>query len=74
MQFSTDSATTEVRGETLIERATPTLGDPTHGVIGGDAFYYIANSGWNALNADGSVKSGVTMKEAAVMKWPLPRP
>jgi hypothetical protein len=73
VQFSTDSATTGIRAENLIERATPTLGDPTHGVIVGDTFYYIANSGWDALNADGSVKAGVTMTQALVMQWPLPR-
>jgi hypothetical protein len=73
VQFSTDAATTEIRAENLVERATPTLGDPTHGVIVGDTFYYIANSGWDALNADGSVKSGVAMTQALVMKWPLPR-
>ena len=53
----------------MIERATATLGDPTHGVRVGDAFYYIANSGWDALNPDGSVKPGVTMAASLVMTW-----
>lgn len=69
VRFSTDAAVTKILAEQVIERATATLGDPTHGVIAGDAFYYIANSGWDALNPDGSVKSGVTMTEAVVMKW-----
>jgi hypothetical protein len=53
----------------MIERATATLGGPTHGVVVGDTFYYIANSGWDALDPDGSVKPGVTMTASLVMKW-----
>ena len=30
-----------------------TLGDPTHGVVVGDYFYYIANSGWDVLDEHG---------------------
>jgi sugar lactone lactonase YvrE len=71
VRFSTDAAVTKVLAEQVIERATATLGDPTHGVVVGDTFYYLANSGWDALDADGSVKSGATMTDAVVMKWKM---
>ena len=71
--LSKDGAAKKILAEKIIERATPTLGDPTHGVVVGDAFYYIANSGWNALGNDGVVKSGAAMSKARVMKWQLPR-
>ena len=38
----------------VIERGSPWLGDPTHGVIVGGALYFIANSGWNRARADGT--------------------
>jgi len=38
-------------------------------VVVGDTFYYIANSGWDAPNPDGSVKPGVTMTASRVVKW-----
>jgi hypothetical protein len=38
-------------------------------VVGGETYYYIANSGWGALNPDGSVKRGATMTASRVMKW-----
>lgn len=69
--FTLDPKGTSVVAETLIERSTPTLGDPTHGVIVGDAFYYIANSGWNVLDDRGQVKPGMAFTEARVMKAPL---
>lgn len=71
--FSLDSGATHVVAERVIERATATLGDPTHGVVVGDNFYYIANSGWDVLGANGVVKPGTKMSEAVIMKWKLPR-
>jgi hypothetical protein len=45
--FTMDPAATRIESETIIERSTDTLGDPTHGVVIGSDFYYIANSGWD---------------------------
>ena len=42
--FDLDPSLTRITSETIIERSTNTLGDPTHGVIIDDDFYYIANS------------------------------
>lgn len=64
--FATDAAATKMAAESAIERATATLGVPTHGVIVGDAFYYIANSGWDAM------ESGAKRTPALVMKWKVP--
>jgi hypothetical protein len=71
--FSLDSRSkgANVVAEDIIERSTPTLGDPTHGVIVGDAFYYIANSGWNVLDDSGKLKPGMAFTEAMVMKAAL---
>ena len=55
--FKLDSSQSRIVSPHVIERATKTLGDPTHGVIVDHDFYYIANSGWDTLSDDGSVKS-----------------
>jgi len=34
------------------------LGDPTHGVIVGDDFYFIVNSGWDRMDDDGKFAAG----------------
>lgn len=41
------------------------LGDPTHGVIVGNEFYFIANSGWNRVGDDGKLEPG---DNAVIMK------
>jgi hypothetical protein len=69
--FRMDSGLTHVVSEKMIERATPTLGDPTHGVIVGNAFYYIANSGWSELDDHGQVKPGAKLSPARIMKTEL---
>jgi sugar lactone lactonase YvrE len=66
--FSLDVKGTSVAAEHILERSTPTLGDPTHGVIVDDTFYYLANSGWNVLDDRGKLKPGMTFTEARVMK------
>jgi hypothetical protein len=42
------------------------LGDPTHGVVVGDNFYFIANSGWDRVGENGAFKPG-----AAAEIWKL---
>ncbi len=41
-----DPGLTKVLSWETIEANWPGLGDPTHGVLAGDRFYFIANSGW----------------------------
>jgi hypothetical protein len=69
--FSLDAAGINVVAENIIERSTATLGDPTHGVVVDDSFYYIANSGWDVLGPDGKVKAGTTLPEPAIMRVAL---
>ncbi len=66
VSFSFDSTSSKVESQRDIERGG-TLGDPTHGVFVGGAFYYIANSGWNSLDEHGVVKPSVPLTQARVM-------
>ena len=45
-----------------------TLGDPTHGVIVGKDFYFLANSGWDRIADDGQLTSGADAKPPAIWK------
>ncbi|MGA8439866.1 MAG: hypothetical protein WB762_10360 [Candidatus Sulfotelmatobacter sp.] len=66
--FTLNSRLTRIKSQKIIERSTPTLGDPTHGVVVDDDFYYIANSGWDTLDDHGNVKPGKELSESRVMR------
>jgi hypothetical protein len=71
IRFQLNAAFTGIVSEQIIERATATLGDPTHGVIVGDFFYYIANSGWSELDDHGDVKAGSKLTPVHIMRFRL---
>jgi hypothetical protein len=66
--FTLDPSFTRIESETIIERSTGTLGDPTHGVVIDSDFYYIANSGWDALDDHGNMKPGAKPSAPRIMR------
>jgi hypothetical protein len=68
VRFALDASNTRVLSESIIERATVTLGDPTHGVMVDGYFYYIANSGWDSLDDHGVLKAGKTLSAPLIMR------
>jgi len=71
LRVQLDKTYTRIVAEEIIERATSTLGDPTHGVIVNDSLYYIANSGWSELDDRGDVKPGSHLTPAHIMRFKL---
>jgi hypothetical protein len=68
VRFELDRSLSRVISESIVERTTLTLGDPTHGVFVGGYFYYIANSGWDKVDEHGEPKAGTTMSKALIMQ------
>lgn len=66
--FRLNANFTKIVSETILERSTTTLGDPTHGVVVGDDFYYLANSGWSALDDYGEIKRDTKLSPARMMR------
>jgi hypothetical protein len=54
-----------------LESNSAGLGAPTHGTLVGRDFFFIANSGWDQLAEDGSLKPGAAMTPAAVRRLTL---
>jgi sugar lactone lactonase YvrE len=66
----------DLRKQEVLEANTTELGEPTHGTIVGDTFYFIANSGWDAYDDQGKKKAGSGAVESTVRKMVVsaPRP
>jgi hypothetical protein len=73
IRFQLDSTLSRILAEEIIERSAPTLGDPTHGVVVGDDFYYIANSGWSNVDDHGDLKPGTKLTSARIMRYGITR-
>ncbi len=71
VRFELDRSFSHIESQSVVERATTTLGDPTHGVVVDGHFYYLANSGWDAMDEHGEPKAGMKLSEAFVMRSAL---
>ena len=63
--FQLNDSETAIVGQTITDRSPKT--DPTHGVLIGDDFFYIGNSGWAALDEHGRVSAGAALTAAVIM-------
>lgn len=66
-----DPSLTHVVSSKIIAQSTPDFGDPTHGVVVGNDFYFIANSGWDRLDEHGNVKPGAKLTPARILRYKL---
>ena len=66
-----DASFSRIESTKLIEQATPGRADPTHGVVVGDDFYYISNSGWSQVDDHGDVKPGSKLSSAQILRYRL---
>ena len=55
VRFELDPELRRIVSWSVIERGTVHLGQPTHGTVVGDTFYFIGNSGWDRFDEDGSL-------------------
>jgi hypothetical protein len=69
--FRLDESLSRIVSQEVIERATRTLGEPTHGVVIGEEFFYIANSGWDTVDDNGNLKPGASRSPAHLMRMNL---
>ena len=67
VRFSSD-----LRKQEVLEANTRELGEPTHGTMVGNTFYFIANSGWDEYDDRGTKKAGSEAVESTVRKMELP--
>lgn len=58
----------DLRKQEILETNTPELGEPTHGTIVGNTFYFLANTGWDAYDDQGKKKAGSNPVESTVRK------
>jgi sugar lactone lactonase YvrE len=61
----------DLRKQEVLEANAPGLGQPTHGTIAGNTFYFVANTGWDEYDDQGQKKAGGSPVESSVRKIAL---
>lgn len=67
IRLTLDASGTKVIHWATLEANVPRLSEPTHGVLVGEKFYFIATSGWDRFGPDGTVTKGATLARPVVM-------
>jgi sugar lactone lactonase YvrE len=62
----------DLRKQEILEANTSGLGEPTHGTVVDNTFYFLANTGWDAYDDQGKKKTGSNPVESTVRKIILP--
>jgi hypothetical protein len=68
IELRMDAAERRITGWRAIESGTPILSEPTHAVLVADEVFFIADSGWDRLNPDGTIKPGMVLEPAHVLR------
>ena len=66
IRMTLDHAMTRVTRWDTLEANSPYLGAPTHGVLVGATFYFIANAGWDRMTNEGSLKQGAAFDSPTI--------
>jgi hypothetical protein len=72
IRISLDAGLTRALSWQTVEANWPGLGQPTHGVVTGRDFHFIANSGWDQLGEDGKLKPGAEFSAAEIRVMRIP--
>ncbi|MCC6652792.1 MAG: hypothetical protein IT348_16690, partial [Candidatus Eisenbacteria bacterium] len=79
MRFELDATQRRAVRSLPIESGTERLGEPTHGVIAGGTYVFLANSGWDRVGKDQKLVTGADATRPVLLGIPLagttsPRP
>jgi hypothetical protein len=71
MRMTLDPTFTRVTRWKTIEANTPGLGSPSHGVVVGDTFYFLANTGWEQFDDNGALVPNAKLTPPSVWRMRL---
>jgi sugar lactone lactonase YvrE len=55
----------------VLEQASPRMGEPNHGVVAGDAYWFIGDSGWDRVGDDDRLVTPATARAPVLLRMPL---
>ncbi len=74
LSLSLDTSRRQIAGWSVLEQDSPELGEPNHGAVVGNDFYFLGNSGWDRVNAREELATPDGAKPPVILRLPLPAP
>jgi hypothetical protein len=71
LRLALDRDARAITGWTVLEQASPELGEPNHGVVVGDTLVLIGNSGWERMGDDGAMNTAAGARAPCLLTLPL---
>ncbi len=71
VRIDLDKAGTTARALEVVQQALPEWNEPTHGIVDGDEFIYIATSNWPAYDDEGNLREGAKLAPLRIMSVSL---
>jgi sugar lactone lactonase YvrE len=71
VRFTLSAGGDRLVGATVLERAHPSFGEPTLGVLVDDELFYVANSQWERFGAGGGIQHPDSLQRPVVLRLPL---
>ncbi len=71
VRIDLDGKGTTARKLTVLQQSLPEWNEPTHGIVDGDMFVYIATSNWPAYGDDGAIRDGAALQPLRLMSVDL---
>jgi hypothetical protein len=68
IELRMNDAETRITGWRALESGTPLMTEPTHAVVVGGEVFFIPDSGWDRLNPDGTLRPGMVLEPAHVLR------
>lgn len=72
LSLTLDAAGREIAAWNVLEQDSPALGEPNHGVVAGESFYLIGNSGWDRVNGAEQLETPEGANPPVILRLPLP--
>ena len=74
LYLSLDAARRRITGWKVLEQGSSLLGDPNHGAVAGETFYFIGNSGWDRVNRNDELETPEGATSPLILRLALPAP
>ena len=71
LRLRLDAALSRIEAFDVVEANAPDFGDPTHGVVVGNRFYFIVHSGWEHMADNGQVKAGAIFEAPGIREFDI---